>query len=125
MNQHADSLKINLQPIGAKPRINHSGWLLSHTMRRSEGEAAKIQTKGRLRESRRLRRHPYFYLSEHPRRRLCRSNRLGPANKTSPVATMYVCESNTIAVQSRSGDFPNLPGRTTLGQGDAIEAGHH
>lgn len=48
MNQHADSLKINLQPIVAKPRIHHSGWLLSHTMRRSEGEAAKNPNEGTL-----------------------------------------------------------------------------
>jgi hypothetical protein len=33
MNQRADSLKINLRIIVAKPLINQSSGLLSHTMR--------------------------------------------------------------------------------------------
>jgi hypothetical protein len=38
MNQRADSLKINLRIIVAKPLINQSSGLLSHTMRCSRDE---------------------------------------------------------------------------------------
>jgi hypothetical protein len=38
MNQRADSLKKNLQLIGAKPLINRRRWLLSHIMRCNRGE---------------------------------------------------------------------------------------
>ena len=38
MNQRADSLKKNLQPNVAKPRFNHCGRLLSHSLAHHQGE---------------------------------------------------------------------------------------
>lgn len=41
MNQRADSLKKNLQPIVAQPLIYHSGWLLSHTHAPQQGRKSR------------------------------------------------------------------------------------
>ena len=51
MNQRADSLKKNLQPIVAQPLIYHSGWLLSHTRAPQQGRIAEIESKRRVLES--------------------------------------------------------------------------